>query len=251
MSDLDKLVKEATSRGWQVEDTKKGRLKLYHPNGANVFASKRSSARTLLNIKAQITRKERMNKVERIAGDIIRRRPVAIVETTSAAVEVADAVSKAKPKSLGETFGEALKALMTRDSMSRVELGKLVDRVPTAIDMWRKGVGNPSRDAFTKLVDLWPELEAYRPARLRYNPRAAMLKKTGPKRKVPPKVIAHAAGDIATGPIVTPTPIVPTLHTYKPSEFFSEVKRTLRNVQREAAKGVYRLATLWYNRIPE
>lgn len=58
--DLRAILVEAEQRGWGVEQTRKGHLKLTHPTGAVVFAaSSPSDHRAIKNMEARLRRVER------------------------------------------------------------------------------------------------------------------------------------------------------------------------------------------------
>ena len=58
--ELRRELEKARNRGWSVEPTRAGHLKLRHPDGALVFTgSTPSCARSLLNLRAHLRRVER------------------------------------------------------------------------------------------------------------------------------------------------------------------------------------------------
>lgn len=58
--DLRRELEAARQRGWSVQPTRSGHLKLRHPDGALVFTgSTPSCARSLLNLRAHLRRVER------------------------------------------------------------------------------------------------------------------------------------------------------------------------------------------------
>jgi predicted RNA binding protein YcfA (HicA-like mRNA interferase family) len=58
--DLERLLEEARRRGWLVEHTRSGHMRLRHPNGSQLFCpTTPSDPRTLLNVKADLKRAER------------------------------------------------------------------------------------------------------------------------------------------------------------------------------------------------
>lgn len=58
--DLARELEAARRRGWSVEPTRSGHLKLQHPDGALVFSgSTPSCPRAVLNLRAHLRRVER------------------------------------------------------------------------------------------------------------------------------------------------------------------------------------------------
>lgn len=58
--DLARLLEAARQRGWHIEPTRAGHLKLRHPDGALVFSGATPSCpRAVLNLRAHLRRVER------------------------------------------------------------------------------------------------------------------------------------------------------------------------------------------------
>jgi predicted RNA binding protein YcfA (HicA-like mRNA interferase family) len=62
--DLHRLLTAARERGWQVDKTHSGHMRLRHPNGAQIFCPTTPSdaVHGLKNLKADLQRAERVHR---------------------------------------------------------------------------------------------------------------------------------------------------------------------------------------------